>query len=137
MGYSATALTIVGIKFHEDELRKTEKHPGCDHNHRTKYCPECGAPKEIEINVDVRDKLESYDDDNNCLFSISSEIPPNIIGTAIGWHGQYSDPSEPISIGELHAHIEGCKNGIRGVLEPLGLWDETRLAIHTIKYESV
>ena len=128
MSYDAYAMLVVGFEATESDFEVITKKPGCEHVHRSKFCPECGAPKTIEETTEI----EGWDGDQYMGFdSFRTNCEPDsplIIGIEIesiasGQGGGYSALDEfKKEIGEAIIKISTTVNRGPMVGRPIKTW---------------
>lgn len=57
MSYSVRCYLMLGIR-REDSVKQEIK--GCDHDHQSNFCPECGSPKSKTIEISMSQHLDHY-----------------------------------------------------------------------------
>lgn len=120
---------VVGVSVPANKMRVVRQKRGCDHEFSSKFCPECGGPRQyewIDWIAEADPQRGRYADFHWFRHPIASH-DDHIIAVAF---------SRVESLSNQIAMVLGCfdmageKERLRKALEPAGLWNELAFGIH-------
>lgn len=141
MGYDATACLVLGVRVSPELLKSklyvSEKRRSCNctvEAPSSKFCPDCGAP----VWEETKRPIEDYCENERMLsrFKLvtasSMDRDPEYIAFSV-----YEASAREHALSRIdEIKIDHVKQIMKEVLEPLGLWDESKFGLHLFLYES-
>lgn len=139
MGYDASAVMIIGVRYNRGELDTSlyirNRERNCDHDVKgsTRYCPECGK----HVFRDTSQPVEGYDQDNETVFGLKRVYCDHTDWEFIAYHVVRMGSGLIESIDSRAVPLPEIRETVRKKLEPLGLFHENDFGLHVFLEESV